>query len=232
MRFGISPGDRLTVSPPAPARGTGGDRAVRTEADIAVANVVGSNIFNVLRRARSYVADRPPAEATQPVRFEVPCGLSVMVVGAGWANRPVRWAADCRSNRLPVGRSGRAREAKAQDGMRRGSASLRWDGWHEIVFVLGGDAACWARRGWWTAPCPSLADQRGSPADFVAANRVPLATSWNMAMRGERDIAVGQCCDSVCDLLNILGIAALERGALGGTGAGVLRRPRDERLCS
>ncbi len=197
------------------------------KADVAVGNVVGSNIFNVLIILGLSAAVVPLAVSKQLLRLDVPLMVGVSVVflllaldgsisrldGAllfagivaytGWAIVSSR-------------RAGKAEAAEADKEFGEPSKSptglLR-----DIVFVVAGLVLLVLGSDWFVNGATEFAEMLGV-SDLVigltlvaAGTSMPeLATSIVASIRGERDIAVGNAVGSnLFNILSVLGLTAL-----------------------
>ncbi|MBI4220092.1 MAG: calcium/sodium antiporter [Chloroflexi bacterium] len=232
LRFGISP---LVIGLTVVASGTSSPElavsvqsGLAGQADIAVANVVGSNIFNVLVVLGLAALIAPLLVQQQLVRFEVPLvvGLSVLVLVMAQDGRigpfdGLLLVGGLIAYTVFVIRQSRREAAAVQAEYEKGFgvAALGWLARLpvQIVFVLGGLSLLVLGATWLVDSAVSIAraleiSEAVIGLTFVAAGTsLPeLATSVVAAMRGERDIAVGNVVgSSVFNLLGILGIAAL-----------------------
>lgn len=232
LRFGISP---LVIGLTVVAFGTSSPElavsvqsGLAGQADIAVGNVVGSNIFNVLAVLGFAAIIAPLVVQQQLVRFEVPLviGLSVLVLVMAQDGRigPL-------DGLLLVGgliaytafviRQSRREAASVQaeyDKQFSGAA----DGWRSrlpvpVAFVFCGLGLLVLGATWLVDAAVSIARSLEISEAVIGLTIVAagtsfpeLATSVVAAVRGDRDIAVGNVVgSSIFNLLGILGIAAL-----------------------
>lgn len=232
LRFGISP---LVIGLTVVAFGTSSPElavsvqsGLAGQADIAVGNVVGSNIFNVLVVLGLAALITPLVVHQQLVRFEVPLvvGLSVLVLMMAQDGRIGPF-----DGLLLVGcliaytvlvirlsrREAAAVQAEYAEGF--GVATVGWLARLpvQIVFVLGGLGLLVLGATWLVDSAVSIAraleiSEAVIGLTIVAAGTSfpELATSVVAVMRGDRDLAVGNVVgSSIFNLLGILGIAAL-----------------------
>ena len=198
------------------------------QADIALGNVVGSNIFNVLAVLGLAALIPPLVVQQQLVRFDVPLvvGLSVPVLVMAQDGRigpfdGLLLVVGLITYTVFVIRQSR-REAAAVQAEYAKEFGVAAAGWLarlpvQIVFVLGGLGLLVLGATWLVDSAVSIAraleiSEAVTGLTIVAAGTsLPeLATSVVAAMRGERDIAVGNVVgSSLFNLLGILGIAAL-----------------------
>jgi cation:H+ antiporter len=232
LRFGISP---LVIGLTVVAFGTSSPElavsvhsGIAGQADIAVGNVVGSNIFNVLAVLGLAALIVPLVVQQRLVRFEVPLvvGLSALVLVMVQDRRVGAF-----DGLLLVGsliaytvlaiRQSR-REAAAVQAKYDEAFGVGPSGWlarlpPQIAFVLGGLGLLVLGATWLVDSAVSIAraleiSEAVIGLTVVAASTSfpELATSVVAAIRGERDIAVGNVVGSnVFNLLGILGIAAI-----------------------
>jgi cation:H+ antiporter len=256
LRFGTSP---LVIGLTVVAFGTSSPElavsvqsGLAGQADIAVGNVVGSNIFNVLAVLGLAALVAPLVVQQRLVRFEVPLvvGLSVLVLvmvqdrRVGAVDGLLLLGGLIGYTVFAIRQS--LREATAVRSEYDQAFGVGASGWlarlpAQVVFVLGGLGLLVLGAKWLVDSAVSIARSLGVGEAVIGLTVVAagtsfpeLATSVVAAMRGERDIAVGNVVgSSVFNLLGILGTAALvtPEGAFGGTGAGVLRRARDDCGC-
>jgi cation:H+ antiporter len=232
LRFGISP---LVVGLTVVAFGTSSPElavSVRSgfagQAGIAVGNVVGSNIFNVLAVLGLAALIAPIVVQQKLVRFEVPLvvALSVLVLLMAQDGRigpfdGLLLAAGLIAYTVLVIRQSR-REAAAVQAEYAKEFSVAAAGWLarlpvQIALVLGGLGLLVLGATWLVDSAVSIAralklSEAVIGLTIVAAGTSfpELATSVVAALRGERDIAVGNVVgSSLFNLLGILGVAAL-----------------------
>jgi len=232
LRFGISP---LVIGLTVVAFGTSSPElavsvqsGLAGQADIALGNVVGSNIFNVLAVLGLAALIAPLVVQQQLVRFDVPLvvGLSVLVLVMAQDGRigpfdGLLLVVGLITYTVFVIRQSR-REAAAVQAEYAKEFGVAAAGWLarlpvQIVFVLGGLGLLVLGATWLVDSAVSIAraleiSEAVTGLTIVAAGTsLPeLATSVVAAMRGERDIAVGNVVgSSLFNLLGILGIAAL-----------------------
>jgi len=232
LRFGISP---LVIGLTVVAFGTSSPElavsvqsGLAGQADIAVGNVVGSNIFNVLAVLGLAALIAPLVVHQQLLRFEVPLlvGISVLVLVMAHDGRiglfdGLLLVGGLIAYTVFVVRQSRREAASVQTEYAKefgGAAS----GWFsrlpvQIASVLAGLRLLVLGATWLVDSAVSIAraleiSEAVIGLTIVAAGTSfpELATSVVAAMRGQRDIAVGNVVgSSVFNLLGILGIAAL-----------------------
>ncbi len=203
--------------------------ALRGQSDIALGNVVGSNIFNVLFILGISALIIPLRVAQQLVRFDVPLMifLSVLVAVLGWDLNIGRWEGLLLATGLlayttwGIWQSRRENQEVQQEFAREyGSTEVsqsppRLVG--NIVFFVIGLALLVVGSRWFTDGATAIARQLGI-SDLIigltivaAGTSLPeIATSIVAAVRGERDIAVGNIVGSnIFNITGVLGISAV-----------------------
>lgn len=197
--------------------------------DIALGNVVGSNIFNVLFILGLCSAIVPLVVSQRIVRIEVPImiGLSVLVYGMGGDGRIGRvegvlllagllayTLVQIRQSRKEKDERVKA-EYEAEIGATAGKAGGRWS--VNIGLIAAGLVLLVVGSRWFVTGAVAVARQMGVD-DLVigltvvaAGTSLPeVATSVVASIRGERDIAVGNVVGSnIFNLLGVLGLAAV-----------------------
>jgi len=229
--FGISPlVIGLTVvafGTSAPEMAVSAVSALAGQPNIALGNVVGSNIFNVLFILGVSALVAPLAVAQKLVRMDVPLMIAVSVVAwlfslngvigraegvllfAGIMAYTVFLVVESRREKREIGQE--YAEAFGQS-PRPGAGSLLKEG----LLVAAGLAMLVLGSRWLVNGAVAIAQQLGV-SDLVigltiiaAGTSLPeLATSVVASIRGERDIAVGNVVGSnIFNLLGVLGLAA------------------------
>jgi cation:H+ antiporter len=194
--------------------------SVHGQADIAVGNIVGSNIFNVLFILGMSAIVVPLAVSSQLVRLDVPMmilascllpiaaldgsigrieGLAFMGLIAAYTVTLIRLGR--RHGHAGVVREERAARPPARAGL-------------QVALVIGGLILLVAGSRWLVSGAVAAATALGVSEVVIgltivaAGTSMPeLATSVVAAVRGERDIAVGNVVGS--NIFNILGILGL-----------------------
>lgn len=232
LSFGISP---LVVGLTVVAFGTSApEMAVSVQAvlsgqvDIALGNVVGSNIFNVLFILGISALITPLLVAQQLIRQEVPImtGVSLLLFALAWDGGISRYDSALMFGLLLVYtvflvRQSR-RESKAlaaETTAELASARNDWDGhWGvQVLLVAAGLALLVLGADWLVGAAIAFAKQLGVSELVIgltivaAGTSMPeVATSIVAALRGERDIAVGNVVGSnTFNILGVLGISGL-----------------------
>ncbi len=232
LRFGISP---LVVGLTVVAFGTSSpEMAVSVQAglagqaDIAVGNIVGSNIFNVLGVLGISALIAPLVIQQQLVRFDVPLmiGISLTFLIMALDGRiglfdGLLLTAGIVAYTVFAIRQGRKEGAAVQDEYARefGDGTAGWLGRLpvQLACIAGGLALLVVGAGWLVDSAVAMARAFGVSELVIGLTIVAvgtslpeLATSVVAALRGERDIAVGNAIGSnVFNLLGIAGIATL-----------------------
>ena len=195
-------------------------------ADLALGNVVGSNIFNVLFILGLSALVAPLVVDRQLVRQEVPILLALCVL-VGWMalDRDISRADGVVLVALMLGYTGllywsarRAAPAELEDGLVVGADSP-WMSrlWVQLVLIVVGLALLVLGSRWLVQASVEFATAMGVSPLIIgltivsAGTSLPeVATSVVAAARGERDIAVGNVIGScIFNLVAVLGISAL-----------------------
>ncbi len=196
--------------------------ALDGQAGIAMGNVVGSNIFNVLFILGVSALIVPLAVAQQLIRLDIPLMIVLSLV-------VLVMTLDGSVGRLDGGLLvlglvvytvfllWQGKRQAASDEPAADHEALARPGWHDALYVLGGLAMLVAgsRRfvdsavtmaGWF-----GVSDQVIGLTLVAAGTSLPeVVTSIVAALRGQRDIAVGNVVGSnIFNLLGVLGITAL-----------------------
>lgn len=200
------------------------------QADIAVANVVGSNIFNILAILGPCALILPLAVSSQLIRFDVPImiGASLLVwffardgkfglldgtILTGLIVFYTGWSiVKSRSESKEV-----EKEYESEFGVGKKDARSRSAILTDIGLIIAGLACLVIGGGWFVEGSIELARFLGVSEAIIgltivaAGTSLPeLATSVVATIRGERDIAIGNVIGScIYNLLCILGIASL-----------------------
>lgn len=229
LSFGISP---LVVGLTVVAFGTGApEMAVSVQSawsgkvDLALGNVVGSNIFNVLFILGLSALITPLLVAQQLIRQEVPImiGVSLLLFALARDGGVSRFDAALlfglmltytgfliRQSR----RESRAREDENRDEAKPGDAG--WDAhWGvQVLLIVAGLALLVLGADWLVGAAVAFAKQLGVSELVIgltivaAGTSMPeVATSIIAALRGQRDIAVGNVVGS--NTFNVLGVLGL-----------------------
>jgi len=213
--------------------------AMAGQADLAIGNVVGSNIFNVLFILGLSAAIAPLVVSRQLVWIDVPLMVGVSIV-------MLLMALDGRISRVEGGlllslivvytaflvRQARkeraaARDAATADGAEATSTSRSavWTWVVNLAYIAAGLGLLVLGARWFVEASISIARMMGVSELVIgltvvaAGTSMPeVATSVIASIRGERDIAVGNVVGSnIYNILAVLGLAAL----VSPTGVGV-----------
>lgn len=233
LTFGISP---LVVGLTVVAFGTGAPElavslqsGLAGQGGIAIGNVIGSNIFNVLFVLGLSALVVPLAVSPQVIRQEIPVmvGASLLLWGLVFDGRLVRWESALLVTLLVaytvflVWQSRRARppaRREFEEALPRPAASA-WDGhWSvQILLVVAGLVLLVFGARWLVRASVAFATYLGVSKLIIGLTIVAvgtslpeIATSIIAAVRGERDIAVGNVIGSnIFNILGVLGMAGL-----------------------
>jgi len=195
--------------------------------DIALGNVVGSNIFNVLLILGLSALIAPLTVSAQLVRFDVPVliGVSLLVWLMALDHAIGRLEGAVLGLMLAIYLDVQIRMGRRSDGREvpvvpaaRGRAAFAAN----VLLIVAGLVLLVAGARWLLAGATGIARAAGVSELVIgltivaAGTSLPeLATSVLAALRGERDIAVGNVVGScICNLLAVLGLTA----ALSPTG--------------
>jgi cation:H+ antiporter len=210
--------------------------ALDGRADIAVGNVVGSNIFNVLLILGAAALIAPLVVQAQLIRQEVPVMIGASMLMAllvldgtlGRLEAAVLFALLLGYTGFLVIQSRKQTQATADTfsgGVdRKAHVAAAWDRHPavQVLLVLAGLALLVLGSGWlvdaalWIARSIGVSDVVIGLTVVAAGTSLPeAATSVTAALKGERDIAVGNVVGS--NTFNILGVAGLS-GALASGG--------------
>jgi cation:H+ antiporter len=192
--------------------------------DIALGNVVGSNIFNVLLILGISALVVPLVVSSRLIRWDVPLmiGVSLLVLALGWdgsINRLnglllfgglvwyIYWCVSASRGESPEVKSEFAQETPAPPHGRTQILA-------QVGLIVAGLLALGLGSRWLVAGAVTLAEGMGVSQLIIgltivaAGTSLPeLVTSVVAACRGERDIAVGNVVGS--NIFNILGVLGL-----------------------
>jgi len=202
--------------------------------DVAIGNVVGSNIFNVLFILGLAAAIVPLAVSRQLIRFDVPLmvGVSVLLLvvaldgSIGRLDGAILFSGIVVYTVWAIVSSRRANRALVEEyGQEFGGGETSALGLlRDVVLIIGGLVLLVLGSDWFVAGATEFAELLGV-SDLVigltlvaAGTSMPeLATSVVASIRGERDIAVGNVVGSnIFNILAVLGLTGLV--ADGGVG--------------
>lgn len=221
-----------------PELAVGVQSALTGNGDIALGNVIGSNIFNILVIVGLSAVIMPLVVHQQLVRLDVPLviGLSVLILILGLDGRIGRVEGALLFLGLAAFilfeiRNGRRESEEVQQeyaqeyGGGRSQSAGQWA--LNVTLLVGGLGLLVLGADWLVDSASTIARSLGVSELIIgltivaAGTSAPeLATSIMAALRGERDIAVGNAVGSnVFNLLGVLGLTAL----LAPEGIGVPR---------
>jgi len=203
--------------------------ALAGQTDLAVGNVVGSNLFNVLLILGLSALLSPLRISTQLVRFDVPVmiGVSLLVllfgadgmIGRGDGLILLLGVLVYSFFQIWQGRREKNAEGLAQFECRPSSGTTRCAGnlWRNIFWVIAGLGLLVLGSKWLVTGAVQTARALGVSELVIgltvvaAGTSLPeAATSVLAAWRGERDIAVGNVVGSnIFNILGVLGISGL-----------------------
>jgi len=220
--FGISP---LVVGLTIVAFGTSSPEmmvsvssALKGEADIAVGNVVGSNIFNVLFILGVSALITPLLVSKQLVKIDVPImiGVSVLALVLSMDGRIVFWEgalmfAGIIAYTIMAVRIGKIGDDAGE--VLEGADRM----WVNIAFIVFGLVLLVVGSQWLVSAAVEIATAMGVSELVIgltivaAGTSMPeVATSITAAIRGQRDIAVGNVVGSnIFNILAVLGLTAM-----------------------
>ncbi|MEN8159089.1 MAG: calcium/sodium antiporter [Myxococcota bacterium] len=234
-RFGISPLviglTIVSVGTSAPELVVSVTATVGGSHSVAVGNVVGSNIFNILVILGLCALVRPLVVAQQLVVRDVPVLIAVsgLVLAFGLDGR----VTTLEGALLVLGlvwfcwdslRESRRESAEVKqeyEGLAPEGVAPRRSAWIDAAVLLASAAALVLGARWLVDSAVSLARDLGVDEAVIALTIVAvgtglpeIATSLAATLRGERDIAAGNAVgSSIFNLLGILGVAALASGS-------------------
>ena len=200
--------------------------ALTGEADIAIGNVVGSNIFNILFILGLSAMVTPLVVAQQLIRLDVPImiGVSILLFALGMDGKIGRLEGLLlfslsvvytvfliRISRL----ESRAVQAEYEREYAVGAEEKTPRAWKiDLAYVVGGMAGVVLGSRWLVDGAVRVALDLGVSELMIGLTVIAIgtslpevATSVVASMRGERDIAVGNVVGS--NIFNILGVAGL-----------------------
>lgn len=199
------------------------ESALAGQGSIAVGNVVGSNIFNVLFILGLSALIVPLTVARQLIRLDVPLMIALSVLA--WFFSLDNLVSHTEGLLLASGlliyvvfliRQGR-RDRSQQDEGSLGEETISRHWLWDLVWVVGGLALLVLGSRWFVGSAVSFAQSLGVSEAIVgltivaAGTSMPeLVTSIVAAVRGQRDIAVGNVVGSnVFNIMGVLGVASL-----------------------
>lgn len=197
---------------------------LKGQADLSVGNVVGSNIANVLLILGSSALVAPLVVSAQLVRLDVPImmGSSLLVLLLSWDGNLSRWEGAVLIAALVVYvvvlmRLQREEALKDDRALRPPSSRGVLGTTLQIVMILGGLVLLVRGADWLVRSATTIARSLGVSELVIGLTVVAggtslpeLATSLVAALRGARDIAIGNVVGScILNLLMVLGATSL-----------------------
>lgn len=200
--------------------------AYKGQTDIAVGNVVGSNIFNILVILGISALIVPLVVARQLVRFDVPVmiGASLIVVPMGLDGKIGRidglllFSAVVAYTVFLIRQSRRESSAEVKEEYDKEFAGKTSSGWGaNITLIVVGIAGLAVGSMWLVDSAVIIARTLGVSELVIGLTIISVgtslpevATSVVAAIRGERDIAVGNAIGSnIFNILCVLGLSSL-----------------------
>jgi cation:H+ antiporter len=190
------------------------------QADVALGNVVGSNIFNVLFILGLSALVAPLVVSQQLVRLDVPLMIGVILVAAGLAldgrigrlDGLLLFAGIVAYTAFLIRQSRRESAASGPSTTPRSAPARRSPSWAPNLAYLAAGLIMLALGARWLVAGAVAAAQAFGVSELVigltvvaAGTSLPeVATSVLASLRGERDIAVGNVVGS--NLFNLLGV--------------------------
>lgn len=194
------------------------------QAELAIANAVGSNIFNILFILGLAALISPLIVSQQLIRQDVPImiavsGLAVLMVLDGQIDR---WEAvilvlGLLSYTAFLFYQGRKQGADAVDGEVDELLSVEVPAWKNLLLVIGGLILLVLGARWLVEAAVELASAWGVSEAVIGLTIIALGTSLPEVMtsivatlKGERDIAIGNVVGSnIFNILCVLGISGV-----------------------
>lgn len=228
-RFGISP---LVIGLTVVAMGTSAPEiavsvgaSLQGQGDIALGNVIGSNIFNVLFILGLSALITPLVVRQQLVRLDVPLMVVVSVLvwmlslddQLGFIDGVLLFGGVIAYTIFLVVQSRREGKAAVDNAQQEVAANPPGRAPVQVMYLLGGLALLVLGAGWLVEGAVTLARAFGISELVIGLTVVAVgtslpevATSIVAALRGERDIAVGNVVGSnIFNIMAVLGIAAI-----------------------
>lgn len=203
--------------------------SLKGNTEIAVGNVVGSNIFNVLFILGLSALIIPLAVAQQLVRLDVPIMIfvSFLALAMAWDGRIAQWEGGVLFAGIIAytvfliwqSKKEKSKKVKAEykEEFSQPKPKNRWQYLLQFAMVLGGLAMLIFGSQWLVEGATSIAKNMGV-SDLIigltivaAGTSMPeVATSVIASIRGEKDIAVGNVVGSnIFNILAVMGMASL-----------------------
>jgi len=202
--------------------------SLKGQADIALGNVVGSNIFNVLFILGVSAAITPLAVSRQLIRLDVPVmiGVSILTLLFGFDGNISHWEGGILFSGIIIytafliyqskkERNGNKDEFTIEYGISNGKSVRQWV-INPVLIVAGLGMLVLGSR-WLVDSSVTIAQALGVSQLVIgltiiaAGTSLPeVATSIIASIRGERDIAVGNVIGSnIFNILSVLGMASV-----------------------
>jgi cation:H+ antiporter len=194
------------------------------QAELAIANVVGSNIFNILFILGVSAIIAPLVVSQQLIRQDVPIMIGVSLLA-------VLMALDGQINRLEAAvlalglivytsflfYQGRKQGADAVDGEVDELLGVEVPAWKNILLVVGGLILLVLGARWLVQSAVEIASAWGVSEAVIGLTIIAMGTSLPevmtsivAALKGERDIAIGNVVGSnIFNVLSVLGISGV-----------------------
>lgn len=194
------------------------------QAELAIANVVGSNIFNILFILGVSAIIAPLVVSQQLIRQDVPImiGVSLLAVLMALDGQISRLEAAVLALGLIVYTSflfyqGRKQGADAVDGEVDELLSVEVPAWKNILLVVGGLILLVLGARWLVQSAVEIASAWGVSEAIIGLTIIAMGTSLPevmtsivAALKGERDIAIGNVVGSnIFNVLCVLGISGV-----------------------
>ncbi len=199
--------------------------AITGRADIALGNVVGSNIFNILFILGISAIITPLRVNQQLVKLDVPImiAVSILLYLCGLNHRLDRWEGACLFAGILlytvflIRQSRREQASVAAEYQKEFGRTPPVSSWRSIALVLTGLAMLVIGSNWLVEGAVAIARFFGISELIIGLTIVAcgtslpeVATSVVAAIRGERDIAVGNVVGSnIFNILSVLGLSSV-----------------------
>jgi cation:H+ antiporter len=189
--------------------------------DLAMGNVVGSNIFNVLFILGVSALIVPLVVSEQLIRLDVPLmiALSFLLLFFGWDGVIQRWEAVILFAGIIMYTVFLIRQSRKEMAAKESSSEIIPSGSICLngVYIIGGLTLLVVGSGWLVDSSIAFANDFGVSERIIgltivaAGTSLPeLATSVMASIRGERDIAVGNVVGSnIFNILSVLGLSGV-----------------------
>ena len=200
--------------------------AFNGQGDLALGNVVGSNIFNVLLILGLSAMIVPLVVAQQLVRFDVPVMIvvSFLLLALGFDGNISRWdgvllfAGVIAYTVFLIRQSRKESSAEVKEEYEKEYSGDQQSGWvKNLAFILVGLGGLMLGSRWLVSSAVAIAQSFGVSELVIgltivaAGTSMPeVATSVVAAVRGERDIAVGNVIGSnIFNIICVLGLSSI-----------------------